>query len=96
MQGSILQVTGGIQFFLLVGYLFYLVFRSYSKGDARTSLISYVSVLIALITLGLIVSLVLVAPLVSAPDRISVLALLILDEIGLVLLVADLKRIKED
>ncbi|TFF91333.1 hypothetical protein EU545_04450 [Candidatus Thorarchaeota archaeon] len=92
MQGNILQVTAGIQFFLLVGYLLYLLFRTYSPEDASSSLMSYVAVLIAIITFGLIFSLLFVAPLVAPLNRIAIMALVILDEIGLVLLVADLRK----
>lgn len=94
MQTMYLEIAMGVQFFLLVGYMLYMVFRGYSPEEAAVSLRSYVAVLISLITFGLIFSVLLVAPFVEALDRIPILVLAILDLFGLVLLVIDLIRNK--
>lgn len=91
MQGSVLQLTIGVQFFLLVGYLFYLLFRTYSTGDDRDSLVSYVATLLSLITLGLLVSLLAVSSSVIPSDRLGVLVIAVVDLIGLAALILDLR-----
>ena len=93
MQGAFLTITIGIEFFLLVGYLFYLLFRSYTTGDDRVSMIKWVAGLIGLITLGMIVSVVLVASRMSHTDTVVAATLLIVDVIGVYLLVDDVRRI---
>ena len=92
MQGSILQLTIGVQFFLLVGYLFYFLFRTYPTNEDRASLVSYVAALLSLITLGLLLSLLAVASMVSPADRLSVLVISIVDLTGLAALIVDLRR----
>jgi hypothetical protein len=96
LQGAFLQLAIGLQFFLLFGYLFYFVFRSYSGSEARTSLMAYVLVLVGLITLGMIGSLVLVVPEIAAGDRIGVLVITIADELILALLAYDFVRTAPD
>jgi hypothetical protein len=92
VQGGFLELTVGIQFFLLFGYLFYFMFRSYSEPDARPSLLAYVLVFIGLITLGLIASLLLVVPAIAPSDRAGVFLIAILDEIVLALVGYDYVR----
>ena len=92
MQGAFLQLTIGFQFFLLMGYVLYFMFRSYPAPEARTSLMAYVLVLMGLVTLGMIVSLMLVVPDIAPSDRIGVLAIAVGDELVLALLGYDYMR----
>ena len=93
MQGTFLILTIGIEMFLLVGYLFYLVFRAYAEGDDMISLMRWTIGLIGILTLGLIVSVVLVATRMTQTDLVVASALLIADIIGLYLLIDDIRRI---
>jgi hypothetical protein len=96
MQSGILQISIGIQFFLLVGYLLYMLFRSYSMGESRTSLLSYVAGLLTLITLGLFFSLVATASLVPVYDRPLIVLLVLLDMLGVIGLVFDLSKSNDE
>ncbi len=93
MQGPYLVITIGLEFFLLVGYLFYLLFRFYSKGEDRPSMLKWIIVIIGLITTGLIVSNSLVATRMSQPDLVVTLGILLIDIIGVYLLIDDTQRI---
>ncbi len=92
MQGAYLIITVGIQFFILVGYLFYAIFRTYPTGEDRISLMSWIAGLIGILTLGLLVSVTLVVSRMSPADIIVAVALLIADILGLYLLVDDTRR----
>lgn len=87
------MITIGLEFFLLVGYLFYLLFRFYSKGEDRPSMLKWIIVIIGLITAGLIVSNSLVATRMSQPDLVVTLGILLIDIIGVYLLIDDTQRI---
>ncbi|MHA1137660.1 MAG: hypothetical protein ACTSSE_14350 [Candidatus Thorarchaeota archaeon] len=89
MQGPFLSITLGFQLFLIVGYLFYAIFRTYpSEGDS-ISLMSWITGFIGVLTFGLIGSLVLVISIMPTSDIILAIALAFGDTIGLYLLVDD-------
>ncbi len=92
MQGAYLIITVGIEFFILVGYLFYAIFRTYPEGEDRISLMSWTAGLIGILTLGLLVSVTLVVSRMPLPDIVFSMALLIADILGLYLLVDDTRR----
>jgi hypothetical protein len=92
MQGAYLIITVGIEFFILVGYLFYAIFRTYPEGEDRISLMSWTAGLIGILTLGLLVSVTLVASRMPLSDIIVSMAILIVDILGLYLLVDDTRR----
>jgi hypothetical protein len=93
MQGAYLTITIGIQFFILVGYLFYLIFRSYQMGEDRIALMRWTSILIGFLTFWLLVSILFVIPAMSQADLVMTAGLLIADFIGLYLLVDDTRRL---
>ncbi|MFX1579957.1 MAG: hypothetical protein ACFFBJ_09950 [Promethearchaeota archaeon] len=95
MQGAYLTVTIGIEFFLLVGYLFYVLFRTYAEEDGKVSMMKWVMGLIAFLTFWLIVSVVLVALEMSTADLVLASAILIVDLIGLYLLFDDTRRLSQ-
>ena len=95
MQGAYLTVTIGIEFFLLVGYLFYMLFRTYAEEDGKVSMMKWVIGLIAFLTFWLIVSVVLVASEMSTADLVLASAILIIDLIGLYLLFDDTRRLSQ-
>lgn len=95
MQSGVLHITIGVQFFLLVGYLMYLLFRAYSPNESRSSLMSYVAGLLTLLTLGLFYSLGVLSPLVPIYDRPVVILLIVLNVLGIAILGLDLGRILE-
>jgi len=92
MQGVFLIITISIEFFLLMGYLFYLLFRTYAADEDRVSLMSWVAGLIGILTLGLIVSVILVASRMTTSDLVVAVALLLVDVVGLYLLIDDIRR----
>ena len=93
MQSGILQASIGIQFFILVGYLLYLLFKTYSPDESRVSLTSYVAALLVLITLELFFSLVATVSLVPYEDKPAIIALALLDMTGIVVLGWDLRSL---
>jgi hypothetical protein len=93
MQGAYLRITIGLEFFLLVGYLFYLVFRFYTKGEDRLSLLKWIIVIISLITAGLTVSISLVATRMSQPDLVIAVGIVLIDIVGVYLLIDDSQRV---
>ena len=95
MQGTFLTLTIGFEFFLLVGYMFYLLFRTYSEGDDKVSLMRWVIGLIGILTLGLIVIVARVAMMMSHTDLIVATTFLIVDVIGLYLLIDDSQRVSD-
>lgn len=96
MQGGYLIITMGIQFFLLVGFLFYLVFRAYPPADNRVSMLSWVSGIIALLILGLTVSITIVAIRMTITDLVVAAAIVAVDIIGLYLIVDETTRISRE
>ena len=96
MQGAYLILTVGIEFFLLVGYLFYLLFRANIEVEVRVSVLSWLTGIIGLITLGLIVSVVAVASRMTNTDLVLASTFLIVDIIGLYLLIDDIRRISQE
>jgi hypothetical protein len=95
MQGAYLTLTVGIEFFLFVGYLFYLLFRTNIEVEVRVSVLSWLTGIIGLITLGLIVSVVAVASRMANTDLVLASTFLIVDIIGLYLLIDDTRRISQ-
>ena len=93
MQGAFLSITVSIEFFLLVGYLFYLLFRTYPAKEDRVSMLSWLTGIIGLITLGLIGSVALVATRMSNTDLVIAIAFLSVDAVGLYLIVDDIRKI---
>jgi hypothetical protein len=96
MQGPFLTLTIGIEVFLLFGYLFYLLFRTYIEVEVRGSVLSWLTGIIALITLGLILSVVLVASRMTTTDLVLASTFLMVDVIGLYLLIDDIRRISSE
>ena len=96
MQGTYLLLTVGIEFFLFVGYLFYLLFRANIEVEVRVSVLSWLIGIIGLITLGLIVSVVGVASRMTNTDLVLASTFLIVDIIGLYLLIDDIRRISRE
>lgn len=96
MQGTYLLLTVGIEFFLFVGYLFYLLFRANIEVEVRVSVLSWLTGIIGLITLGLIVSVVAVASRMANTDLVLASTFLIVDIIGLYLLIDDTRRISQE
>ena len=93
MQGTFLILTIGIEFFLLVGYLFYLLFRTYTASDDKVSMLSWLTGIIGLITVGLIGTVALVATRMTNTDIVIAMVFLTVDVVGLYLLVDDIRRI---
>jgi len=93
MQGAYLTISIGIQFFILVGYLFYFLFRSYQTGEDRIALMKWTSILIGFLTFWLLVSILLVMSAMSQADIVMTGGLLIADLIGLYLLLDDTRRL---
>ena len=89
MQGPFLSITIGFQLFLIVGYLFYAIFRTYPIGDDRISLMSWITGLIGVLTFGLFGSLLLVMSRMPVAEFGIAMALSIADVLGLYLLVDD-------
>ena len=96
MQGAYLTSTIGIEFFLLVGYMFYVLFRKYALGEDRVSMLRWLIGIIGILTVGLIVSVVLVASRMTNSDLVIATALLLIDVIGLYLLIDDSRRLSKE
>jgi uncharacterized membrane protein YdcZ (DUF606 family) len=92
MQSGFLLITYGVQFFLFVGYLFYVIFRTYPEADDQISLMSWIGGLLGVLTLGLLVSVALVIPRMPVTEAIVASMLVIADIAGLYLLVDDTRR----
>jgi len=95
MQGAFLTITIGIEFFILVGYLFYFIFRSYGKDEDRISMMKWMFGLIGVLTAGLIVHVILVAALMTVTDIVVATAILSVDVIGLYLLIDDTNKLSK-
>jgi len=93
MQGPFILLTVGMEFFLLVGYLFYILFRTYAATDDKVSMLSWLTGIIGLITVGLIGTVALVATRMTSTDFIIAMVFLTVDAVGLFLLVNDIRRI---
>ena len=93
MQGAYLVITVGIEFFLLVGYLFYLLFRTYAASDNRVSMLSWLTGIIGLITVGLMGTVALVATRMTNTDLVIAMVFLAVNVVGLYLLIDDIRRI---
>lgn len=89
MQGPFLTLTLGFQLFLIVGYLFFAIFRTYPTQEDSISLMSWITGLIGVLTFGLFGSLVLVVSTMPISDVVLALSLVAADTIGLYLLVDD-------
>ncbi|MHA1939320.1 MAG: hypothetical protein ACXABV_18000 [Candidatus Thorarchaeota archaeon] len=92
MQGPFLTITIGIQFFVLVGYLLYFVFRTWSSGEDQIALMSWTAVLVGFLTLWILVSVLLVSSSMSLVDIILAGGIITADILGLYLLVDDTLR----
>ena len=92
MLGAYLTITLGFQLFLIIGYLFYAIFRTYPKGDDRISLMSWVTGFFGVLTFGLVGVLLLVITRMPTSEAIVALALSLADFIGFYLLVDDTRR----
>jgi hypothetical protein len=92
MQGAYLAITIGIQFFVLVGYLLYGVFRTWTTGKDQISLMSWTAGLVGILTLWILVSVLLVATRMSLADLVLVGGIMIADILGLCILVDDIRR----
>lgn len=92
MQGPFLSITLGFQLFLIVGYLFYAIFRTYPSEEDSISLMSWMTGLIGVLTFGLFGSLVLVMSIMPISDFVLAMALVLGDTIGLYLLVDDTRK----
>ncbi len=93
MQGPFLILTVGMEFFLLVGYLFYIVFRTHAASDDKVSMLSWLTGIIGLITVGLIGTIALVATRMTNTDFVIAFVFLIVDVVGLYLLIDDIRKI---
>ena len=96
MQGAYLIITAGVEIFLLMGYLFYLLFRTYIEVEVRVSVLSWLTGIIGLITLGLFVSVVAVASRMTTVDLVVAAVFLIVDVVGIYLLIDDIRRISSE
>jgi hypothetical protein len=95
MQDPYLIITIGGEFFLLAGFLFYLIFRAYISEEDRASLLVWISGLIGLYILGLVVSVALVAARMAIRDIVIALAIEAVDIVGLYLIIDDTVRISK-
>ncbi|MGY5864339.1 MAG: hypothetical protein RTV41_07025 [Candidatus Thorarchaeota archaeon] len=89
MQGGYLVITFGFQLFLLVGYLFYFMFRKFSEVDDQVVLLSWVAGMIGVLTIGLLLTIAIILPRLVFTEAIAVSALVTVDLIGLFLLIRE-------
>ena len=92
MQGVYLTITIAIQFFVLVGYLFYFVFRKWTSGEDQIALMSWTAVLVGFLTTWTLVSVLLVAASMPLADIVLAGGILAVDFLGLYLLADDILR----
>jgi hypothetical protein len=96
MQGTYLTVTIGFQFFLIVGYMLFAIFRTYPTREDSISLMSWITGFIALSTFGLVGLLLLVVSVMPISDVMFAFALVFADIVGLYLIIDDtLKKRKQ-
>ncbi|MFW9834488.1 MAG: hypothetical protein ACFFEK_10870 [Candidatus Thorarchaeota archaeon] len=93
MQGTYLTATIGTEFFLLAGYLFYMLFRRYSSDEDKITLMRWVIGIWGFFTSYLIISVALVATRMPTTDLVISSAILIVDVVVLYLLFDDTKRV---
>jgi len=86
MQSGYLLITISFQFFLVVGYLFYLMFRKWAEIEDQVILMTWVARLVAILTLGLLMTVLIILPRLVLVEAIFVALLVIVDIIGLFLL----------
>ncbi|MFW9810810.1 MAG: hypothetical protein ACFFE6_15660, partial [Candidatus Thorarchaeota archaeon] len=84
-----LVITFGFQFFLLVGYLFYFLFRKWVVVDDQIVLLSWVAGFLGLLTIGLLLIVAIILPRMVIAEAIFASAIVALDLIGLYLLVKE-------
>jgi hypothetical protein len=92
MQGAYLTITIGIQFFILAGYLFYVIFRAYTTGEDRIALMTWTARLVGFLTFWLLVSVLLVLSMIPPAEVFLTIGILVMDFLGLFLLVLDIRR----
>jgi hypothetical protein len=92
MQGAYLTITIGMQFFVLVGYLFYFLFRKWSSGEDQIALMSWTAVLIGFLTFWLLISVLFVAASMPLADIVLAGGIIAADFLGLYLLADDTLR----
>jgi hypothetical protein len=95
MQIGYLSITIGFQFFLLVGYLLYILFRRYPSPDDSSSLMSYVVGLLSILTFGFVGLLVIVATAIPFTDRLVILLFVVIDLLGMLIIINDLLKRRE-
>ena len=86
MQSSYLLLTISFQFFLVVGYLFYFIFRKWSEIEDQVILMTWVARLVAILTLGFLMIVLIILPRLVLVETIVVVLIVIVDIIGLFLL----------
>jgi len=86
MQSGYLVITLGFQFFLLVGYLFYFIFRKWSEIDDQITLLTWVTGMIGLLTIGLLLTVAIVLSRMEFAEAVLTLAIVAADLIGFFLL----------
>ena len=96
MQSGFFIITLGVELFILVGYLFYLVFRKYADKDDKELMLKWMIRLIGALTAGLIVSVALVATRMPALDLLLSVILLALDLMALTVLFLDKGKIARE
>jgi peptidoglycan/LPS O-acetylase OafA/YrhL len=96
MQSVFFNITLGIEFFLLTGYLFYMLFRKYADEEDRDAMLRWMLRIIGALTVGLIVSVALVATRMPALDLALATILLALDVMALTVAYMDMGRINQD
>ena len=96
MQSGYLLITIGFQIFLLVGYLFYFIFRKWSAIDDQIMLMSWTASLLGILTIGLLVVVVIILPRIVFVEAVFISALVAVDFIALYLLVKETWNRKMD
>ncbi|MFX1260840.1 MAG: hypothetical protein ACFFAZ_02005 [Promethearchaeota archaeon] len=90
MQGAYLTITIGVQFFVLVGYMFYFLFRKWASNEDKIALMSWTAVLVGLLTLWILISVFLVAASMPLADIVLAGGIIAADFLGLYLLADDI------
>ncbi|MFW9890193.1 MAG: hypothetical protein ACFFER_18570 [Candidatus Thorarchaeota archaeon] len=90
MQEAYLTITVGVQFFVLVGYMFYFVFRKWASNEDKIALMSWTAVLVGLLTSWILISVFLVAASMPLADIVLAGGIIAADFLGLYLLADDI------
>ncbi|MFX1331537.1 MAG: hypothetical protein ACFE9W_08275 [Promethearchaeota archaeon] len=90
MQGAYLTITIGVQFFVLVGYMFYFLFRKWASNEDKIALMSWTAVLVGLLTSWILISVFLVAASMPLADIVLAGGIIAADFLGLYLLADDI------